>query len=118
MDVVVVPAEDSPHFRQVGSDWDSLCQVVDDYSMDVVVSMDGRVAMLVAGNGKQYSSHTPNPTATMLMERVLPGFAKTDRVEGAAVFVGVGEDGDFGSTPGWFVELVENRLGSFLSGCS
>ena len=90
----------------------TFCALVDDYNTDTVFFEDASGAMKVASSAKASADHLPNPRATQLMQRMLPGFAVVDRVEGAAVFVGLDTDGAYGDVPGDLVGLAGRLFGA------
>lgn len=93
--VVVVPADVSVPVESVvvvpsGRVW---CELVGDVGTDTVFSVDGRLMVKVAVSGRR-EGRAVNVRASGLLERVVPGFAKVDRVLGDAVVVALdgGED--------------------------
>jgi hypothetical protein len=87
---------------------DTFVGLVEDVNTDTVFFADGAGAVKVSANSKSLTSHEPNPRATQVLERFLPGFAKRDRVEGPAVFVGIDDEGDFGAVPDAVLAFASN----------
>lgn len=91
---LVVPVEAAPHRAEISAAHADLCALVGDVNTDTVFFADDTGMVKVAANGKALATHRPNPTATRIVERFMPGFAARDRVEGPAVFLGLTQDGE------------------------
>lgn len=107
--VLVVPADEAAAVRveRVVPSHDTFTGMVHDLNTDMVFFTDGSGVAVMAANGKSLPGHGPNPRATQIVERFVPGFAKRDRVEGSALFVGLDEEGDFGDVPVEVAEFTE-----------
>lgn len=104
---MVVPADAQAAVRvvEVLPSQDVWCDLVADVATDSVFSADGSALVKVAASGRR-EGRAVNVRATRLVERLVPGFAKVDRVLGDAVLVGLAHDGDFGDVPEALVEAV------------
>lgn len=114
VDVLVVPASESEPMRMVAvADGDTavLRALVDDVSTDTVFFSPRPVYMVVSAHAKAMAASVANPRATNLAEWLLPSFAKYDRVEGAAVFIGLDGEGDAAGLPEDFRQMVAARFG-------
>jgi hypothetical protein len=93
--VVVVPADESVPTRVVVVEpghgvW---CDLVGDVSTDTVFAADGSAMVKVPVSGKR-EGRPVNVRASMVVDRLVPGFAKVDRVHGDAVVVGLDAEWD------------------------
>ena len=111
--VLVVPADREAPITtiHVNGNHDEFCTLVEDYNTDAVFFPEVDGFAYVAASGKTLPSHTHNPRATQIIARFATGFAKRDRVEGPAVFVGANGPGDFADTPQEVLTFVTNLFG-------
>lgn len=86
---------------------DVWCDLVGDVGTDTVFAVDGSALVKVAMSGKR-EGRAVNVRASALVEWLVPGFAKVDRVLGDAVVVGLGDDGDVADVP----EALVDRWGT------
>lgn len=106
--VLVVPADEATAARveRTVPSHDVFTAMVDDLNTDTVFFSDGPGVVVMAANGKSLAGHGPNPRATQIVERFLEGFAKRDRVEGPALFVGLDSESDFTDVPAEVTEFA------------
>lgn len=107
--LIIPAASDNPaRLETVEPTHDGFTGLVDDVNTDTVFFADGTGVVKVSANSKSLASHEPNPRATQVLERFLPGFAKRDRLEGPAVFVGLDDEGDFAAVADEVVSFASN----------
>ena len=58
-----------------------------------IVLLDGTPAFLYINEYGRYTGDGPNPRATRLVDRYIPGFANLDMIMGDAVLLGLDADG-------------------------
>lgn len=106
--VLVIPADANASARLVTitATHDSFVALVKGVNTETVFLADGVGVVKVPANGKALAAHGPNPRATQVIERFLPGFAKRDSVSGIAVFAGLDADGDPCEVPAQVIEFA------------
>lgn len=117
MIALVVPADDaSPErARLERGDHQAILALVQDVNSDAIFLREVDGVVYVAEHGKRLESHAANPLATQVVNRFAPGFAKGDRVEGTAVFLGLDDDGQVTDVPVEVVSFVESLRGVNLA---
>lgn len=105
--VLVVPADAQAAVRvvEVVPSQGVWCDLVGDVVTDTVFAVDGSALVKVAGSGRR-EGRAVNVRATRVVERLVPGFAKVDRVLGDAVLAGVDDAGDVSDAPEDVVEWL------------
>lgn len=103
--VLVIPADESVSVRveSVVPSHGVWCDLVGDVSTDTVFAADGSAMVKVPVLGRR-EGRVVNVRASMVAERLVPGFTKVDRVHGDAVVVGLDAEWDACDVP---VDLVE-----------
>lgn len=91
MRCVVIPADPAKPVRTDDVDLAAVTRIVN--GQPGIVLLDGVPAFLYTNEYGRTSGAAPNPRATRLIDRYIPGFANLDMVMGDAVLLGLDADG-------------------------
>lgn len=104
--VLFVPSTGEPVTMVIEDTHEVLCTCVGDINTDTVMLTATAALVFVGAHSKQHPLLDPNPLATRLVERFLPGFAASDQIHGPVVITGVDASGDRCDAPAEVVEFA------------
>lgn len=88
---LIIPASSTLPIRVASVDAAAVATIVN--GQPGIVLLDGTPAFLYINEYGRITGAAPNPRATRLVDRYIPGFAKIDMIMGDAVLLGMNDEG-------------------------
>ena len=104
--VLVIPFAHSPYTVTIDGTHKKFCALVHDVNTDTIFINEFSVVMKVAAN-KKPGTNQHNVVATMLAEKMVPGFSLYDRIFGDVVIAGLSPEEDYISVPETVMQTVQ-----------